>query len=125
MKNIFSMITLFSFLITQSGCATIVSRGTQDVKIQSNPQGASVEIDGMKRGQTPLFLKLEREDRHTIRIQKEGYEEAAQSTFRGFNWWFMGNIILGGIIGIIVDFATGAVYTIKPNDINVELKKQE
>ena len=33
-----------------------------------------------------------------------------------------GNVILGGIIGIIIDFSTGAVYKVKPDEISVGLE---
>lgn len=121
MRKIISVVVLSAVLLVHSGCATIVSSGTQDFKVQSNPPGARVEIDGVHKGQTPLFLKLEREERHTVKIQKEGYVEAVEPTTRGFNWWFMANIVLGGIVGMVVDFCTGAVYTVKPKELNVEL----
>lgn len=36
--------------------------------------------------------------------------------------WYFGNILFGGLIGfLIVDPATGAMYTLKPDTLNVHL----
>ncbi len=109
-------------LLFQNGCASIISRSEQDVQIRSNPAEASVEIDGMRYGSTPVMAKLKRKSRHEVKVSKEGFHPETRLTGRGFNWWFMGNIILGGIIGIIIDFATGAVYSVKPDEINISLE---
>lgn len=76
--------------------------------IRSNPPGAQVFIDGMTVGSTPFLANLRRKIRHEIKILREGYLEEARVTRRGFNWWFVGNLIFGGPIGIITDLATGS-----------------
>ncbi len=123
MKKSAAFLVLISHSLLVSGCASIVSGRHQDVQVISNPPGAEVMIDGMKRGSTPMVVELKRSERHTIKLSKEGYLEETRGTKKGFNWWFTGNIIVGGIIGIIIDFATGAVYKVKPEDINVEMKQ--
>lgn len=112
------------FLITQTGCASIVSHRSQDFKVHSTPSGADIYIDDAKVGQTPMIASLKRKKRHEIRVVKEGFVEENRSTKRGFNWWFAGNIIFGGIIGIIVDFCTGAVYDVEPEEMNVTLTEK-
>ena len=121
MNRLISVVAIATLFFGQTGCATIVSGKSQDVTIRSNPAGAKVLIDGMMAGTTPLLADLKRSKRHEIKIVKEGYVEEMRGTKRGFNWWFAGNIIFGGIIGIIVDFATGGVYKVEPDVFNVEL----
>lgn len=121
MKRLLCFCLCVCFLITQSGCASIVSGSTQDVSIRSNPAGAAVLINGMSSGTTPLTTDLKRKKRHQITIQKDGYLEEKRTTKRGFNWWYAGNIIFGGIIGLIVDPCTGAMYKVEPEEINVTL----
>lgn len=42
------------------------------------------------------------------------------------NGWYFGNLLLGGVIGmLIVDPATGAMYRIETDLINETLKKKE
>ena len=121
MKKTLSSCLVVSLLFFQTGCASIVSGKSQDVSIRSNPPGAAVEIDGMSMGKTPFTTELRRKKRHQIKVIKEGYLEESRVTKKGFNWWFAGNVLIGGIIGIIIDFATGAVYNVDPDEINVSL----
>ncbi len=114
-----------SILFSQVGCASIISGKSQDISVRSNPLGAAVTVDGMSAGTTPLTTEVKRKRRHQIQVTKEGYVSETRATKKGFNWWFCGNLILGGIIGIIVDFATGAVYKVEPDEINVPLTKLE
>ena len=37
--------------------------------------------------------------------------------------WIAGNIIFGGLIGLIIDAADGAMYKLSPEQVNAELKK--
>jgi hypothetical protein len=120
-----SVIALISVLtLIQPGCATIVSGKTQDVIIRSNPPGATVKIDEMVSGTTPMVANLVRKKRHAISISKSGFQEVTQATTRGFNGWYLGNILLGGIIGLITDPITGAMYDVEPSEINVNLPEQ-
>jgi hypothetical protein len=114
-------VVLIVFLLIQTGCASIVSGRSQDVNIRTNPPGAEIYINDVSRGATPLMANLKRKQRHSVRFVKEGYVEETRTTGKGFNWWFAGNILFGGIIGIIIDFATGAVYKVSPEDLNVTL----
>ena len=108
-------------LVLQSGCASIVNGRSQDIQLRSEPSSAVVTIDGMKMGSTPMILDLKRKKRHTIQFSKENHESITRGTGRSFNWWFMGNLLFGGIIGMIIDLANGAAYKINPDVIFVEL----
>lgn len=115
------LIQIFSF----SGCATIVSGKTQDFNIRTSPSGADVLIDGTIAGTTPMIANLIRKRRHEIVIKKAGYPTVTRATTRGFNWWYVGNLIFGGIIGLIVDPISGAMYKIKPEEIHVDFNASE
>lgn len=121
MKKTIVASIIISLLMGQAGCATIVSGKTQDVMIRSNPSGAMVKIDEIVSGTTPMVANLVRKKRHAISISKNGFQEINQATTRGFNGWYLGNIILGGIIGLITDPITGAMYDVEPEEINVTL----
>ncbi len=122
-KFLSSWLTIL-FLISQAGCASIVSGKTQDISIRSNPLGATVTIDGMSAGATPVTTDVKRKRRHNIKITKEGYVEETRATHKGFNWWYCANLIIPfGIIGLVVDVATGAIFTVSPDEVNVTLTK--
>ena len=130
-------IKLLSFLLLLpllfTGCSSIVDGRDQHVKINSHPTGATFSIYD-KEGKvvttntTPANLVLNRrhgyfngEDYKMI-FEAPGYypyEVHVKSTVDG---WYFGNIIFGGLIGlIIVDPATGAMYTLKPDTLDVHL----
>lgn len=122
MKKMLRLFVVLSLLVNHAGCATVASGRTQDVLIRSNPSGADVLIDGMVSGTTPMLANLVRKKRHVIRISKPGYGTVTRATTRGFNWWYLGNIILGGIIGLVADPITGAIYEINPDVVYVDFE---
>jgi hypothetical protein len=61
----------------------------------------------------------------TIAFTLDGYENYEMNTYRKVNAWIIGNIMFGGVIGLGIDALTGAMYRIKPEYIEVELKKKE
>jgi hypothetical protein len=116
-----------------SGCATIVSRSSQEITIASVPEGAAVKINNksgaaVHSGNTPLTVTLKKgrgyfkAERYTIHFAKDGYH-AHDITVEGeVNGWYFGNILFGGLIGLLaVDPATGAMYTLKPKEVSTTL----
>ena len=91
------LILIVASLLSISGCATIVSGTTQSVTIQSTPAGASVFIDGVEKGVTPLTLELKRKADTTLKVSKEGYQDVTMPLPTKFNSMFWGNIIIGGL----------------------------
>lgn len=122
------LLTLWLF----TGCAT-VTRGTKDVLvIESDPPGAEVQLSNGMRGKTPTSFKVARRNSLTVSIEKEGYEPLTvqvNPVVAGAGAAGMaGNVLVGGIVGIGVDAATGATMNLKPNPVRVTLvplKKEE
>jgi hypothetical protein len=56
-------------------------------------------------------------------IKLEGYQTFETNLTKKFNAWYIGNILFGGLIGIIVDPITGAIYNLTPKEINAEMNK--
>lgn len=108
------------------GCATIMNRGgKQWVVITSTPTGATATVDGFTTIQTPGQLKLKRKKDHIIVFEKEGYETAQTLIENEMSNWVWGNILLGGLIGLAIDFGTGGAYKLEPESVNVTLKPSE
>src|SRR4051794_3113849 len=56
-----------------SGCATLTGgHSPQKVKIDSDPPGATVVIDGQPHGVTPTTVALDRKVEHHIELQRTG-----------------------------------------------------
>jgi hypothetical protein len=37
------------------------------------------------------------------------------------SWWLGGNVTFGGLIGIIIDLATGSGLTVSPGDVHMDM----
>ncbi len=121
MKKVLSVFLMVVMLSLETSCASYMRGTQQGIDVFSNPKGADVTVDGRFVGKTPLTAQVKRKRRHQIKIMKEGYVEDSRFTKKGFNWWFVGNLLIGGIVGIIIDFATGAVYTVEPKKVQFQL----
>lgn len=118
-KSIISCILASTLLF--SSCATIISGSKQNVKFSSTPSTASIFIDEVEVGKTPFQMKLERKNEHSVMIKLEGYQTYQTRLTKKFNAWYVGNILIGGLIGLIVDPITGAMYNLSPDQINAQL----
>ncbi len=101
-----------------------MSGTSESVQVETEPPGASVLVrPGDVRVVTPATLKLSRSDApYTLKIDLEGYRP--QRTYirgRG-NPWLWGNILLGGVPGILIDWATGSVVDLEPDEIRLVLE---
>lgn len=114
----------FAFLaIFCAACATIMHGTRQSVGITSSPVSATVYDNGQVVGKTPLVAELSRDTDHRIRIELEGYTPYEMILTRHVSGWILGNILFGGLIGIIIDAADGAIYNLKPEAISANLAK--
>lgn len=122
-KNRFISLGTILLLLSESGCATLVSDEQQVISVHSEPSGASIMADEHFVGVTPASVRLNRKRPQQIRIVKEGYQEVILQTRKGVNWAVMGNVLFGGIPGLFIDFLTGAAYSVHPKEINAHLTK--
>ena len=122
MKKIFSFALLLSFLALSS-CATIILGSRQSVGISSTPSSAKIYINDESVGVTPKTVDIKKNDAKSfkVKIELEGYQPYETVLSRKTSVWIAGNIFLGGLIGLAVDFATGAAYALTPEQIQAEL----
>ena len=119
----FRVISLLTIILLVVGCATIMQGTSQGISVNSNPSGARIVVMGMDQGVTPAVVKVSRGDTNVIiKIQKDGYAPVEIALSRSVSGWVWGNIAFGGVIGLVVDFATGGVYKLNPEVINAELR---
>ena len=101
-------------LILVSGCASIISGTTQEVAVNSSPDGATCDItrQGVRLQQvvTPASAMVQRTNRDLlVSCTKPGYQAATATDPSGVEPWVFGNLLAGGVIGLVVDLSTGAV----------------
>lgn len=88
-------------------CATIVASGPDLVPINSDPPGATIYVNGEAMDTTPAVVPLSRTKTKTVELRLEGYHDQAVEVGKQVNGWVVGNIVFGGIIGVLVDVAGG------------------
>jgi hypothetical protein len=127
-------------LVGLCGCASIVSlvdTGSRTVRVKTEPEGATVTVSKKSGEQvttatTPATIKLPRyhgymsgQD-YVLRIELTGYRPVDLEVRSTFNAWYIGNIAVGGVIGLfIVDPLTGAMWRLSPNRIEQKLTPQQ
>jgi hypothetical protein len=119
----FFKVAAICLALTFNSCATIISGSRQEVLINSNPKKALVSINEIEMGQTPIQKKLKRNQEYNVILNLEGYKPYRTTLEKKFNVWYVGNVLIGGIIGLVVDPITGAMYKLKPEEINGHPKK--
>ncbi|MFH1352763.1 MAG: PEGA domain-containing protein [bacterium] len=115
---------LFLGFVGIIGCATIIHGTRQGISISSTPSGASVTIDGRIEGKTPLMVDLSRKDRHLVKIELESCNSYEMYLNRSASGWVWGNIVFGGIPGLIIDAITGGLYKLTPEQVSAVLGKK-
>ncbi len=97
---------------------------THQVSFDSEPQGATVEFDGIPKGETPIVLSVDRDFKGNIQYKAEGYETKTFQIPTSFNSTSLLNL-LGLGSGFIVDIVTGAIHEFDQTEFNLELEKEE
>jgi hypothetical protein len=94
-----------------SGCASFERGVPQKVVILSFPTEASVYINGVAMGITPMEIALPRKTTHEIRLEKKGYNSAVKY-FSPVPNYKAGNFIRFGLqadLGYYVDLEPGTM----------------
>jgi hypothetical protein len=98
-------------------CGSIVHQTTQQVHITSEPAGAAVtvscgDVNNDPKLLTPAVVTLHRKPNYCgVKLNKQDYAEKELKFGRQMSGWYLGNILFGGVIGLIVDAANGAMWT--------------
>ena len=136
MTSVFHVIILSYFVLVVSGCASIVGEKQQSVTVNSNPPRAKIMIVDEKgkelfAGETPTTVTLEKGcgyfcgHDYTVTFKKDGYkEQTATIKTRANGWYVAGNLVFGGLIGwLVVDPATGSMWTLSPEEVTPSLER--
>lgn len=126
-QNAILIILLSAYLLLFcNGCSTIIFGKYQEVSIISEPTGAAIVIDENDKGVSPLIIKLRRKNIHIVEIRLDGYKPYEVVIRRNLDGnWLIGSTVLGLIIGLGVDFYTGAIYKLEPDHIRATLAEHD
>lgn len=96
---------------TLSGCAGIMSSGSDRVTINTGTADAKIYVDGKYQGEGRLRTDLERGDTYEIRIEKEGCATLYTETGDKLDNWFWANILIDwGIFSMPIDLISGNAW---------------
>ncbi len=114
MKFIVGIVCSVLFAPLLAGCATIASGNSQMVYFDSAPTDAACKVSRegviLHAFTTPATLEIERDkDPISVTCEKEGFKTSVFSADSNLEAMTAGNILFGGIIGIGVDAASGAL----------------
>jgi len=123
MKSVITVVLVAAILL--QGCAILFSGTNAGVRMESTPDSVEVWVNGAKAGVTPCKIELKKNQEYSIEFRKEGYQTR---TYRltnsvGAGWIILD--ILGGLVPIVIDAATGAWYGLSQDNINAVLEKQQ
>ncbi len=122
-------------ILTTTGCASIVSKTSYQVPIQSDPKGAKITITDFKgrlvhTAETPTIAHLRagagyfKKAGYLVKLELEGYDTKTVPVTFDINGWYFGNVLFGGLVGmLIVDPATGAMWKLDTKFVNETLKQ--
>ncbi len=108
------------------GCATVTRGTTTKFLVDSAPEGAAIRTtNGYTCPATPCTFKMQRKGSFDIGVTKAGYKpystHVESKVAGGGAAGFLGNAVVGGVIGAGVDIASGAMNNLYPNPLHVTL----
>jgi len=105
------LLLIFPVIFLLNGCATLVSWPVQKMTVHAYPEDSIVKIDGV-HCDSHCTRRLGRWPTHTITAEKEGCKPCYFATTKYMNPWVLGNILIGGVIGVAIDLASGGAVMI-------------
>lgn len=112
---------LIAAALCLAGCATITRGTTSTIQLVSDPPGATARMSTGLACMTPCTFQVGRKEEFAVTFELAGYEpqtipvrtEVAGAGAAGF----AGNVLLGGVVGMAADAATGAAFEHAPNPV--------
>ena len=115
-----------AFALSAAACATVTRGTTNQVQLISEPAGAEVKTSLGQTCTTPCTVEVNRKSEFVAVFSKDGYQDASipvQTRVAGSGAaGFAGNVIIGGVVGMVADAATGATLEHYPNPVSVTLE---
>lgn len=121
-------LTASAFVV--SGCATVIKGTDESISVITDPAGATCTLlrDGKTVGvvnPTPGSVEVDRDkDDVSVNCILDDYEETTEIVSSEFSGYTVGNVILGGFVGVAVDAASGA-NSEYPDEVKIVMLPKE
>lgn len=125
-KTLLLFITISTLFL--SGCATVFTPNKSKLTIYNGyPKNAEVYLNNQLLGSAPLEIWVENhklDKNNLIEIKSEGFETAKVNLdLKTDAGYFIADMVT--IVGLGVDYYTGAIYKPKPSTIKYKLQKNK
>ena len=137
-RKIIKSFICFVLVLLIANCASIVGSREETVTFTTNIEKANLKIRNAHNmliydGYAPVSLSLKKKESYfngetySIEVSKKGYDSVEMLLDTRLSaWYVLGNLIFGGLIGyLIVDPATGAMWTFEKENMFLNLTKIE
>jgi len=104
------LIVYIFIALSFTSCATVINGKSQEVVIDSKPQGATVLQDGQEIGTTPCTVEVTRKEDHEFHLVKDGYHQSDVHLERSLSPVSLFYALPGGSIVLGIDAMNGAQY---------------
>ena len=119
----FGLLGALALLVLGAGCATVINGKMQTVKVESRPSGATVTVLPERTTfVTPGEVELARKQTHTLVFELACFAPATSYLDRRMSQVVHGNLILGGLIGLLIDIDSGGAFKLAPSPVHVTLE---
>jgi hypothetical protein len=126
MKKRFLQFIAFTLIVAMfaPGCATLFGSTKAQVYTSSDPNGADVYVNGVRMGTTPFTLNLAKNQEYMLEFKKDGYKTIGQkiNSKVGAGWVILD--VLGGLVPVVIDAATGNWKKLDQDQVNAVLEKE-
>jgi hypothetical protein len=123
----FPALLLSSALMQLSGCATIFTGTTDEIRFDANVPGVRLSIDGQLKGTLPVAVTQSRDFMHgqefRVKLEAPGYETEEFQLKRQFNWVAILDITSVPTSGGI-DYYTGSLMHFEPREYHIQMRKK-
>lgn len=124
--TILKLLGVGALALVTANCATVTRGTTNQVQFVSEPADAELRTSLGHSCTTPCTIEMSRKSEFVAVFKKEGYQDASvpvQTRVAGGGAaGFAGNVLLGGVVGMAADAATGATLEHFPNPVSVVLE---
>ncbi len=126
MKIISMLLAVMLAGVLCTGCGAIFGGSRQTVNVDSTPSSSLTVVQTGMTQNTPTTLSLPRKDNYVLTFEKAGYEQKKVEVQRKMRGGILVlDILFTGLIGVVVDGATGSWYKLTPDNVAVSLAKKE
>jgi len=111
---------LLLLVATVNGCATLVHGTTQKIPIASSPPGATVLIDDVPVGVTPMVATVSRTQPHVVSFVVDSITKDRVSLDRQMSPWVFADVFLLYVAPVVLDVKNGAAYNFPGDTVRAQ-----